>query len=896
MKRRKFLQSSGFLTGSFLTSQVPLIAGPFKLKDFPQAHFPADKKLDQEWVNSLYERGTATTYLKSKNELRYIGMPVGGIFCGTLYLGGDGRLWLWDIFNQNPLGAAPKVLPIKLEGFNVKEINNTFGTLYLEPATEEANPVQQGFAIKIKSKDAVITKRLHHDDWDEIIFEATYPVATITYVDDKFPLQIKLKAFSPYIPGDAFNSGLPATIQSIFIKNLSKENITVEIIGWLENKMLMFKDKSKNEFKRVNKNFSKATSRGIILDCEIKNKELAKAADFGNMAFATTVKNAICTNDLNNKGEQFSTLKDFLKLSTDSPIAVITTSHVLKPNQEVTDDFIISWYIPNVSFPDSPPNRGMTVQDADFHYYSTKFNNAEAVANYIAVHYKSLIEHILLWKKTWYDSTLPWWFLERTFVNINTLATSTSHRFQSGRYYAWEGVGCCHGTCTHVYQYTQAMSRIFPKIEKDERERVDLGIGFDDATGMIRIRGEKTGPSIDGQAGTLLRIYREHQMSNDDLFLTSNWKKIKKAVEFVMQQDKNNDGMEDTPMENTLDALWSGEISWIVGLCIAGVRAGQAMAEEMNDAEFADICRDYVEKGSKNMEQYLFNGEYFIHRPDPKEGKKGIGSYNTCHIDQVYGQAWAWQVGLGRILDKEKTMSALHALWKYNYMPDVGPYIKEHPGGRFYALAGEGGMVMNTNPKNEPEPYGDAKAWQLGYFSECMTGFEHQVAAHMMAEGMVEESLILTKTIHDRYDAFKRNPFNEIECSDHYARAMASYGTFISACGFTCHGPKGEIGFAPRINPENFKAPFTSAEGWGSYAQQRNEDRFSLQLSVNYGKLRLKKLTVELDQNHNSKKVEALFNNKLQESKLEQEGTKCVIELAHPILLQKGNVLTSKLS
>src|SRR5438046_14720 len=121
MKRRKFLISSGLLTGCFLTSKLPLVAGPFQIADFTHSAFPADKKFDLEWIKSLYERGSSTTYLKSKNELRYIGMPVGGICCGTLYLGGDGRLWLWDIFNQNPLGAAPKVLPIKLEGFNVKE-------------------------------------------------------------------------------------------------------------------------------------------------------------------------------------------------------------------------------------------------------------------------------------------------------------------------------------------------------------------------------------------------------------------------------------------------------------------------------------------------------------------------------------------------------------------------------------------------------------------------------------------------------------------------------------------------------------------------------------------------------------------------------------------------------
>jgi Predicted bile acid beta-glucosidase len=896
MKRRYFLQSSGLLTAGFLTSQLPLTAGPFRISDFFSSHFPSDKRLDPHWVESLYERGKPTTYLKSKNELRYIGMPVGGICCGSLYLGGDGRLWLWDIFNQNPLGAVHKVLPISLEGFNVKEINNVFGTLYLEPATEEISPVQQGFALKINHKETTIIKRLHQDDWDEIIFENTYPTATITYIDKQLPLQVKLKAFSPFIPGDAFNSGLPATIQSISIRNISKDDVSVDVIGWLENKMLMYSAKQINDFTRKNTLLKKEACRGISLGCITENKELTNAADYGNMTFVTLVKNAACINDISINDDQLKPVKDFIKVSENTPVAAIRTTHFLKPGQEVTADFIITWYTPNISFPNKPPNQGMTVQDADFNYYTANFTDAAAVADYIARKYDSLKGQTFQWQKTWYESTLPWWFLERTLMNISTLATSTTHRFRSGRFYAWEGVGCCHGTCTHVYQYTQAMSRIFPELERDERERVDLGIGFDDTTGMIRIRGEKTGPSIDGQAGTILRIYREYLMSKDGLILKNNWNKIKKAVVFVMQQDKNKDGMLDTPMENTLDALWSGEIAWLVGLCIAGVRAGQAMAEEMNDTTFANECKDFVEKGRKNMEKFLFNGEYFIHRPDPKEGKKGVGSYNTCHIDQVYGQAWAWQVGLGRVLDKEKTMSALKALWKYNYMPDVGPYIKDHPGGRFYALAGEGGMVMNTNPKNDEKPYGEAKAWQIGYFSECMSGFEHQVAAHMMAEGMIEESLILTRSIHDRYHAYKRNPFNEIECSDHYARAMASYGTFISACGFTYHGPKGEIGFAPRLTPDKFKAPFTAAEGWGSFTQQRSEKDFSSQIKLHHGQLRLKKITVDLDKLHKAKNVQALFNNRVLPNKFEQTDTKCVINLNSSILIQKDNMLSLKIS
>jgi hypothetical protein len=109
----------------------------------------------------------------------------------------------------------------------------------------------------------------------------------------------------------------------------------------------------------------------------------------------------------------------------------------------------------------------------------------------------------------------------------------------------------------------------------------------------------------------------------------------------------------------------------------------------------------------------------------------------------------------------------------------------------------------------------------------------------MMAEGMVEESLILTRMIHDRYHAAKRNPFNEIECSDHYARAMASYGTFITACGFEYHGPKGYMKFAPKIGAEYFKAPFTSAEGWCTYQQKFSKGKLKASVMLQYGKLRL---------------------------------------------------------
>jgi hypothetical protein len=326
-------------------------------------------------------------------------------------------------------------------------------------------------------------------------------------------------------------------------------------------------------------------------------------------------------------------------------------------------------------------------------------------------------------------------------------------------------------------------------------------------------------------------------------------------------------------------------------LCIAAVKAGQRMAEETGDTDFARKCADYVSKGSANMDKYLFNGEYYIHRPDKEKGRKKLGSYNTCHIDQVMGQSWAYQVGLGQILDNKKVRSALNALWKYNFTTDVGPYIETHIGGRPYALPGEGGMIVNTNPKNEAKPYGEDVTWQMGYFHECQSGYEYEVASHLIAEGMTDEGLILVRSIHDRYHAAKRNPYNEIECSDHYARAMASYGSFITACGFEYHGPKGYMRFAPKWNVDNFKAPFTAAEGWGSYTQRQSGNTMECGLEPKYGQVQLSSFSVDMPKGKKAKKVTVSLGGQTVSAKWEQKGDKMLISLQNRVTVKTGERL-----
>lgn len=881
--RRSFLKQTGFIATGMLI--------PWS-KEFA-AYAAADpvliKKLDRKWIDSLYQRGNPTTYLKSKNELQYIGMPVGGIGCGTVYLGGDGRLWLWDVFNKNQTGVIYKNVKWheKIQ-FNFDFLRPFDGANYVEPV-KDVRPLEQGFAVRIEMDGKTIVKKLHEDDWDEIAFEATYPMATVRYIEKDLPLSITLRACSPFIPFNEDDSGLPCTILNFSIENKSSSPAKITFTGWLENKSSYY-SATGEEYYHVNEAKADEDLRSVVGSAGSYNwvdEAFGYAPDYGNFCVSALDDHArVNTNTKLSFDNEFFDGSNEQRAKVDSrerAIATVGVNRSLAPNTRTGVDFVISWYYPNLTFELLKKEGGR--------YYANKFKSSYEVARYVQSNFGRLTSQTQQWCDTWYrESTLPYWFLERTLLNISTLATTTVHRFQSGRFYAWEGIGSCPGTCNHVWQYAHAVGRLFPALERDTRERVDLGVAFHD-DGHIGFRAEyDTQPAVDGQAGRILGIYREHQMSTDDAFLKRNWPKTKRAIEFLLKQDTNSDGMTDTQLENTLDAKWPGEIAWIVGLSLAAIKASELMAEEVGDKEFARTCRDYVAKGSANMEKNLFNGEYFIHRPDAVKGRTVIGSYNTCHIDQVYGQSWAFQVGLGRIIEKQKTLSALKALWKYNFTTDVGPYLKDHHGGRPYALPGEGGMIMNTNPRAEEVPYGVKDAWQVTYFHECMSGFEHQVASHMMAEGMVEESLILTRAIHDRYHAAKRNPFNEVECSDHYARAMASYGTFITALGFTSHGPKGEIGFAPKLNKDDFKSAFTAAGCWGSYSQKKNTKQQEHTIAVKFGQLNLNR--INLEKAEKVKSVVVNLDGKKIPSTFSQNGVALVIKLNDPLSIRAGQQLT----
>ncbi|MDO6721355.1 GH116 family glycosyl hydrolase [Psychrosphaera sp. 1_MG-2023] len=883
--RRQFVKGSGLTALMLMAGSRNVMAGPFNMKDYNEI-IPADKKLSKQWIASLYERGKAMT--ATGDNLKYIGMPINGICTGQVYLGGDGTLWRWNITGKR----------------NVKK-ENPKGERYLDPEVAES-PLNQGFAIKVDGD----VRTLDSKGFANIVFTNQYPMANVDFKDSNCTVDVALQAYTPFIPLNRDDSSQPVIVMKYTLTNRSTVVKDTTIAGWIPDVI----EVEKEDKRSVSKAFvyseldSIATVESYALVDSTRNDE------FGAMAIGLLNQKSPSLINLSAEaarpdsvfwptGKKTKNGDVVSHQLSDKQCGALGHNVRLEPGESKTVSFVLSWHIPMTNY-DIAFGRKKSNKVFAPNHYATLSTSASDAANKLAKREQQLHANTQKWTDTWYDSTLPYWFLERTFLTVNCVQTEMGQRVAQTdttpeHYNFYEGVRCCPGNCTHVFHYAQGLARIFPSIERECRDKIEYGLGFDEQTGVMhhRYSNTKFGDAIDGNCGTIIRVYREHQMTTDYRFLKSIWPRTKLSMEHVIEKwDANEDGMLEGPQHNTLDEPWYGQVHWLINLYHASLKVCAVMARKMNEPRLAERYESIVAKGVPAMVELLWREDfgYFIHKPGPGEKEKH-GSTNGCHIDQILGDSWLLNVGIDNILPKNKIKQSLESLWKYNFTPDVGAFRAKITEGRWYAGEGDAGLVMSSFPFGKIEPKSGKKSY-AGYLNECMTGFEWQVAAHMIWEGMVEKGLAIGKAINDRYQPELRNPYNEIECSDHYSRAMASYGAYTAMCGYQYDGPDGLLAFAPKLQPEDFRAAFTAAEGWGSFIQLKNGRRQIVSLDLRYGQLALNTLKLAKLDGVQANQVEVTIDGRSVDAKLNNNEGSLVVTFEQGLTLKEHQMLTVELS
>jgi len=800
-----------------------------------------------------------------QSHLGQIALPLGGIGTGTVSLGGRGDLRDWEIMNRAAKGFIP-----------MRGSAAPFFALYVKPKDGQA--IARGIEGPIEPSDYEGSHgSTEHNHWlprfRNCSFTAAYPLGQVKFCDPDVPVDVCLKAFNPLVACDAESSGIPIAILRYVLTNKTNKPLAVSVCGSMPNFIGIDGSGNTKDWKgdivsvggRANRNqFRKGSAiQGIFMESQ---GVAQRAEQWGTIALATTAEGVSYRTAWAREAWGSSILDfwdDFSKdgkleerpaTGEDAPMASLAAEFEIPPRGTKDVTFFLTWHFPNRQ---SWTPKG-SEQDRIGNYYATKYADAWDVAEKIAPKLTELEQATVSFVRTFCDSDLPIVVKEAALFNVSTLRTQTCFRTEDGRFFGWEGSsntrGCCHGSCTHVWNYEQATAFLFGELAKSMRQ-VEFGYATDD-NGLMSFRvnlpleraKEFGKAAADGQMGCIMKMYRDWQLSGDDELLKKLWPNVKKAVEFCWIEggwDADRDGVMEGCQHNTMDVEYYGPNPQMGVWYLGALRAAEQMARYVGDEQFATSCHDLFERGSKWIDENLFNGEYYEHKIQPPKDKSqiapsllvGMGAADPtrpdyqlgsgCLVDQLVGQYMAHVCNLGYLVKQENVQTTLRSIMKYNHCEGLYGHFNCM---RSFALGDESALLMASYPKDRPEN-------PFPYFTEVMTGFEYAAAIGMLYEGQVNEGLLCIKNIRDRYDGQKRSPFNEAECGHHYARAMASWAAVLALTGFNYSGVEKSIVFAPREG--NFF--WSNGYAWGSCSLKRDSKNFRVELSVLYGKLVLSK-------------------------------------------------------
>jgi uncharacterized protein (DUF608 family) len=748
-------------------------------------------------------------------------------------------------------------------------------------------------------------------------FTGEYPLAHIDFEDRSLPVKVELDAFSPFIPHEPDDSGLPVAILRYRVTNPGHEAASVSIAFSIENPVNAKAEDSDAAQQKRNEGRKNAYRAGNGIAGLVMSNAALRADDPMAGEFVLAARTDGSAEVSHWEGwpagrwwnaplhfwDRFSKVGDLgAQPEPHNAVCVLCLKRTIAAGQTVSFEFLLGWRFANRTPDwigwDAPKGEGKTIIG---NAYAARFKNAWDAVSYTAQHLAELEAGTRLFTNALRDSTLPAAVKEAASANLSTLATTTCFRTADGEFHAFEGSddegGCCFGNCTHVWNYETATAFLFPSFARSLR-RSAFGYSMDDA-GAIHFRqllpegkGRSGFAAADGQMGQIIHAWLDWKLSGDDALLRTTWPRARKALEFAWVHggwDGNRDGVMEGVQHNTYDVEFYGPNPLCGIYYLGALRAGEEMARAAGDIGPAETYRRLFEQGSRWIDANLFNGEFYVQkvRGFRKEEiannlRSDMGTEHTetpefqvgggCLADQLIGQYLVEVGGMGPLVSAENIRKTLRSIYKYNYKPTLEDYDNVE---RTYALNDEAAVVVCD--------YGRAERPHIPfpYYAEAWTGQEYLVAALMMNWGMVKEGVECVENVRARFDGEKRNPWDEPECGHHYARAMSSWSTIVALSGFLYDGAAAAVVAVPRISRDRFECFWATGTGWGTFSLRSQNDGALLAIEVLKGTLACR--SCEIAAGGTAASVEV--GGRTIENRVERRGDRMVVMLGETLRL-----------
>ena len=259
--RRSFLKRVGVTAAAAQVSaaaappQTPAVAPPMPVEASPLAP-------------------VAFPRIFTGRHLAQIAFPLGGAAAGSIALGGRGQLRDWEIFNRPDKGRS---------------LSYAFPAVFVDDGRQKiARVLEARLAPPFTGQDGLGARNAPGlTRLAAARFTGEYPLARIDFEDPALPVRVTLEAFSPFIPHEEDESGLPVAILRYRVRNPGPRAASVSIAWSIENPVLPEQNAGPFDATRSNEFRTEGPLAGLFMS----NPAVA-ATDPMNGSFALALVNA----------------------------------------------------------------------------------------------------------------------------------------------------------------------------------------------------------------------------------------------------------------------------------------------------------------------------------------------------------------------------------------------------------------------------------------------------------------------------------------------------------------------------------------------------------------------------------------------------------------------------